>query len=368
MSSPPFSTLALAATFALTALAGCGNLTEHAFPERVEFAPDGSLVVSLIGATQFLDGEGRAIVRSVATPAASEAFLPISRGHALSADGTRFATAGDRSVTVYATATVTPVGSITVDDGFDGNPSVIVAIALDGAGARLAVATGPGLQSKAVGHLRVFDVATQAQLIDVLPEPTLSYNHMWAGGVALSREGDILYFAQTGIGGPGPLPSPACFISAWRVADLSVVWNDVFVPLAANATLFPTFILALSPDGTLLAGGSWDTAAYYVWRTSDGSTAATLANTANLAVNDIQFSFDGSQIVLASAGAPMLFGVDGSYRGGFVPDTNIIGGVVSAALSPDGSRLASVFNSSLEIWNTADGSVLTQHDLKGQLD
>jgi WD40 repeat protein len=367
------STALTALALALVCLAGCGNLTEHGIPERVTYAPDGSLMLSLNGATQFLDGEGRAITRSVATtPAGGVLYIPGSRICSLSPDGTRFAAPASGAVTVYDSASGRAISSLTFDDGDGTSPTVVAAIALDRAGARLAVVTAPTRLSAAPGHLRVFDVDAQAQLLDVPHDPARAASATWPGGVALSLDGGTVYGAETSR--PTGATPAGCFLDAWNVGNGTRIW-DAAVPLAADATFNTTFTLTLSPDGTLLAGGSWDTAALYVWHTSDGSTASTLSDaTTGLslgipdAFKDIRFSPDASQILVAFPGAPLLFGIDATYVREFVPDTNTAGGVISAALSPDGNRVASVFNSSLEVWNTTDASVITLRDLKGQLD
>jgi hypothetical protein len=370
MNTRPSVTRGLVLSFIL--LAGCGNLTEHGVPERVAFAPDGSLVVSLIGATQFFDGDAHAITRSVTTPVGTGAvYTPISRGHALSADGSRFAVAAPGTVTVYAAASGSRVASFTIDDGNQGRPTFVTAITLDGAGARLAVVTAPIQLSTAPGHLRVFDVGAQSQLLDIPHDPARAANAAWSGGVALSSDGSILYGAETLLA-TDTAPA-ACFLDAWSIPDGARLW-DVPVPLAPSPIHTPSFILSLSSDDTLLAGGSWDTSAIYVWHTSDGSTATTFSDaTTGLslgipdAFQDIRFSPDAGQLLVAFPGGPVLFGADATYLRTFVPDTNIGGGVVSAAFSPDGNRVASVFISSLELWNL-DGAVLSLRDLKGQLD
>lgn len=150
---------------------------------------------------------------------------------------------------------------------------------------------------------------------------------------------------------------------AIRHADLS----DAVLPQVnfANAefdhaTFTHTFnnaiSLAYSPDGTLLAGGSFSSN-IYIWRTDSWQPVATLTDHTNWVV-DLKFSPDGR--ILASGS------YDGTIRLWDVAQmtvrltiTNPGGKVFGLSFHPEGELLASVGEvESVRIWRISDGALI----------
>jgi WD40 repeat protein len=118
--------------------------------------------------------------------------------------------------------------------------------------------------------------------------------------------------------------------------------------------------VAFSPDGTLLASGSWDYT-IKLWRVSDGSVVRTMLGHTD-PVWSVAFSPDGTLLASGSW--------DNTIKLWQVSDgtevrtlTGHSSGVASVAFSPDGAELASgSFDGTLRLWKVSDGSLVYTFD------
>lgn len=156
---------------------------------------------------------------------------------------------------------------------------------------------------------------------------------------------------------PAESESPGTVVTAPRTRRLDVVVAtriakpaNVSVSLPAGP-LAPIAALAFSPDGRLLAAGSYGRVA--IWDLTKMQLAKVLTNVLG-SVNDLRFSPDGKSLAIAG-GQPSAKGM---IRIVSVADWKIVadlGGhtdvVSSIAFSPDGSTLASAsFDKTVRIW------------------
>jgi WD40 repeat protein/subtilase family serine protease len=115
--------------------------------------------------------------------------------------------------------------------------------------------------------------------------------------------------------------------------------------------------VAFSPDGSLIASGSWDRT-IKLWRVSDGALVRTLTGHTDW-VYSVAFSPDGSLIASASGSG------DRTIRLWRVSDGALVrtlrghrDGVSSVAFSPDGSLLASCGDYTIRLWRVSDGALV----------
>ncbi len=116
--------------------------------------------------------------------------------------------------------------------------------------------------------------------------------------------------------------------------------------------------IAFSPDGRLLASGSWD-GTVKLWRVSDGRLVRTLTR-GRVRVRSIAFSPDG-RLLAAGTGFP-----DGTIKVWRVRDGKLLctrradpSAVWAIAFSPDGHFLASGGeHGTLKLWRVRDGKLL----------
>ena len=142
-------------------------------------------------------------------------------------------------------------------------------------------------------------------------------------------------------------------IRLWQVADRTLL-HTLKMPTARDASY--SHDVAFSPDGTTLAFGLPD-GTVRLWRVSDGTLLRTLRGNADK-ICSLAFSPDGR--ILASGSW------DSTIRLWQVADgtplrtlTGHEDGVLDLAFSPDGSMLASAsFDGEVQVWQAADGTLL----------
>jgi hypothetical protein len=134
-------------------------------------------------------------------------------------------------------------------------------------------------------------------------------------------------------------------IKLWRVADGSLVRTH-------KGLLGFVSSVSFSPDGSLLASGNFD-GTIKLWRVSDGALVRTL--TGHSPVNSVSFSPDGSLLASGSGdGTIKLWRVADSLEVRTL--TGHTDGVRSVSFSPDGSLLASGSrDNTIKLWRVADG-------------
>ncbi len=123
--------------------------------------------------------------------------------------------------------------------------------------------------------------------------------------------------------------------------------------------LAPVAAVAFSPDGKLLASGSYGQVA--IWDLPSGKLAKVLHNVLG-AVNDLRFSPDG-KILAVAGGQPSAKGDLRLYQ---VSDWKLLGVlrghddvVFSVSFSPDGKRLASAsFDHTVSLWDVAEQKMI----------
>ena len=121
--------------------------------------------------------------------------------------------------------------------------------------------------------------------------------------------------------------------------------------------------VAMSPDGTIMASGSYDLT-IKLWRVADGALLRTLSGHA-AEVRSVAFSSDGSMIVSASSDRSVRIWrtSDGLPLRTFIGHTDV---VRSVAFSPDGSTVVSgAQDRNVFVWRVSDGALL--RNLSGNL-
>jgi WD40 repeat protein len=144
------------------------------------------------------------------------------------------------------------------------------------------------------------------------------------GDVVFSPDGTLL--AATSPGNRWPAPAA---VSVWKVADRSLVWR---VP-GADPSLAPNEpeSAAFSPDGALLALGSYQSARLRVYRASNGTPVGDFPATG---VRGVAFSPNGALLAAAGDEGLRLWRVSDWSLFGEIP-----GQFTAVAFSPDGHTL-----------------------------
>jgi hypothetical protein len=169
------------------------------------------------------------------------------------------------------------------------------------------------------------------------PVRTLTGHTDWVTSVSFSPDGRLL--------ASGSWDNT---IKLWRVSDGALVRT-----LTGHTDLVSSVVF--SPDGRLLASGSWDNT-IKLRRVSDGSLVRTLTGHTG-DVSSVSFSPDGSLLASGSG--------DGTIKLWRVSDglevrtlTGHTGWVNSVSFSPNGRLLASGSGDGIKLWRVSDGSLV----------
>ncbi len=115
----------------------------------------------------------------------------------------------------------------------------------------------------------------------------------------------------------------------------------------------------VSPDGRLVATGSWDHSAK-IWDADTGQAVRKLEGGHTAHVNTVEFSPDGAQLLTASDdGTAQLWDVESGKPTG-VKLTGHSGRVIAATFSPDGTRILTVSgDATARIWDRTGNTIAT---------
>jgi len=313
--------------------ASTGNLTgtlptasTSAVPS-IAFSPDGTLLAS--GGSDGVELWNVATGKIIATLHTAGTYGPNSL--AISADGKTLASAG-ADLELWNLSTLKLITTLA-----SGGP---VAFSPDGT-----------ILASGGGGVELWSVSTDQ------PITTLRSAAKQLTALAFSPDGQTL-----ADGGYKPVST-----GYYTVTPVLELWNSSNDTLntTVNTVAGDVDAVALSPNGQILAVGSFYDSVLELWNVSTGKLITTLPTAATYTVSSVAFSPDGT--VLADGG----FYYDGSgYAHGVIELWNVSTGELSASLntaadwvssvafSPDGKTLAngSNFNSLLELWDVSTGN------------
>ena len=172
--------------------------------------------------------------------------------------------------------------------------------------------------------------------LPVTAEPLIEHLNVGYNAVAFSSDGKIL-----GTHAPDPRSIALWDVATWKQIGASLRGHDAAVTA-----------LAFSPDGKILAVGSWENR-IILWRTTCGPSLARRITAHEVQTESVAFSPDGK--LLASGGLDgkiMLWNTETAQRIG-EPLGSKIGGVNSLTFSPDGKILASGGDRSVLLWDVS---------------
>ncbi len=200
---------------------------------------------------------------------------------------------------------------------------------------------------------------------DPLPPETIDLIRRWVAAGAPEGEKPADHAAPTA--GTSPAARPVRKIPVTFVTKVTLPKRGPLSLTLPVGPLPPVAAVAFSPDGRLLAEGSYGRVT--VWDLAAARPAKVLTNVLG-AVNDVKFSPDGKLLAVAG-GQPSA---RGDLRLFDTTDWKLVaslGGhqdtVSCVSFSPDGSKLASAsFDKTVRLWDVKSGKVL--HTFTGHSD
>ena len=332
------------------------------WPPEVAFSPEGTWL-----AAGFQDGDGGTLrlwdVAAQTEVASFEGHPDPVGSVSFSPDGSLLASAGrwpDLTVKLWDVATQSQVATLS------GHANEITAVSFSPDGALLASG------SRLDGTVKLWDIGNRT-LIRTLEEHTGSVHSVLFspdGAILVSAASDGRVLLREMETGNAAAVSEHNFSSAMALSPDGALlastggWSDHTVKLWDVATQSSVAALrghtrgvsavSFSPDGGLLASGSWD-GTIRLWDVSTRSQAATLTGHTGTEGNAVSFSPDGALLAAGEwDGTVILWDLGTREQIGILDGHS--GDVLSVSFSPDGAILASAGNwkdRTVKLWNVA---------------
>lgn len=346
---------ALALTSILaTGMAGCGDLTEFVAYD-VDYTPNGNLVAYLPGEIRVFEGDGGGQIRSIATPAQEDGWLPFTARTTLAGDGRTCAVAAGRRVSIYDLETGARVADILVQSLTDEHNS-IAGVALSRMGDLMAAAVRP-YGANDTERLAIWRVADGSLVADLSHGPGRA-SFDWGSGLAFSPDGTTLYGTESGYS--DTTTALETHLLAWGTANGHRVWETLLPE--------PGTSLVVSGDGAYVATAGLQVR---LWLTADGSQVETFQAPPQQAHTDtLAFAPDGRHLAATYAtdwveADAHVFGMDGAIVQAFPVEA---GGCEGVAFSPDSAHVTGACGrSGVMVWDVTTGMLLARRHLSGYI-